>query len=114
MTAPTFVVIVIALITGLSDYSTDQRGDVGSWIRIAALNALGETLAMARLHETARIPQHIFEDAIGGVVKQAVEKLEPVREAAALALAKLRVADAQQIWIWEGDKALVFTPGDNG
>ena len=98
----------------LSDYTTDQRGDVGSWIRAEVLTGLGATMSeVARDIEKEaldRVPQHLFEDVIRGIAKQAVEKLEPVRCAAALALASLRQANARAIWSWEGVEALRFSP----
>jgi len=102
---PTLQAIVFAFTAALSDYSTDQRGDVGSWIRIAALNALERVLP-----ETKRdaVPQTMLEEVVRGLVKQAVEKLEPVREAAALALAGLRWAGLT----WDGVEALVFVPSE--
>ena len=59
------------------------------------------------------VPQSLFEEVIGGIVKQAVEKLEPTRTAAALALAKLRSAEAHRIWTWEEHETLLFTPNGN-
>lgn len=114
MKESTFISIVTAFITALTDYSTDQRGDVGSWIRIAGLQALGQVLPMDTKLKAPRVTEEIFEQVIRGIVKQAVEKLEPVREAAALALADLREADAERIWDWETSQALTFKPGDSG
>lgn len=68
------------------------------------------TVAVAAKHESALITQNVFEEVIGGMIKQAVEKLEPVREAAALALARLRHAGAERIWEWEGHTAMSFIP----
>lgn len=108
--------IISAFITALSDYSTDQRGDVGSWIRVAALRALRETIsALCRcdVYEPDApvngikqvVPQDLFEDVISGMARLGVEKLEPVRAAAAFAWTGLREGGAGRIWIWEGEGA---------
>ena len=100
-----------ALIQALSDYSTDQRGDVGSWIRVASLNGLGgmmshlsrDHLARAELSDQQSglpISQAQFELAMTGVVKLLVEKLEPVRAAAARCWGLMRQAGAEQVWTW--------------
>ncbi|GAW05740.1 TBCD protein [Lentinula edodes] len=54
-----------ALLGGLNDYSVDERGDVGSWIRIACVNALG------------------------GILKQGVERLDNVRQESGRTFTKL-------------------------
>ncbi|KAF7365242.1 TFCD-C domain-containing protein [Mycena venus] len=40
MSAETFNALLDALLIGLEDYTIDERGDVGSWIRIACLRGL--------------------------------------------------------------------------
>ena len=105
--------IIGAFVIALSDYSTDQRGDVGSWIRSCAMEALGLTIATAAKKGLEIVPQSLFEEVVGGIVKQAVEKLEPTRTAAALALARLRSAEAQRTWTWENHETLLFTPTEN-
>ncbi|WVO16748.1 hypothetical protein L204_104432 [Cryptococcus depauperatus] len=97
----TYNVIIRAHIAGLSDYTTDQRGDVGSWVRIASLKALSKDLS-SLTPITSLLEINIFDQVIGGIIKQAVEKLESVRLAAALALAEIKA----QGWTWEGDDAL--------
>lgn len=95
-----------ALIACLEDYMTDQRGDVGSWVRAAALRALGEMVAhIAASQGTEKAPalsQRIFDRVLDGMYKLAVEKLELVRGAAAYALSTMRKAGAAAIWQWDG------------
>ncbi|ORY25084.1 armadillo-type protein [Naematelia encephala] len=102
--------IFSAFIASLADYSTDQRGDVGSWIRIVGLAALGDTIAFTAEQQPderlSLISQDQFEEAVEGIVKQAVEKLEVVRAEAAAALAKMRQAGANEAWEWSGIDAL--------
>ncbi|RKO90123.1 tubulin folding cofactor D C terminal-domain-containing protein [Blyttiomyces helicus] len=65
------------LLSTLSDYAVDARGDVGSWVRIASLQGL------ARI--APRRPE-IERELIGALCRQAVEKIGRVREAAGRAL----------------------------
>ena len=49
-------VVFNTLLHGIQDYSTDRRGDVGSWCRIAALQGL-ETLTFLAVEASNSIPQ---------------------------------------------------------
>ncbi|KAI0670789.1 TBCD protein [Trametes maxima] len=77
-----------ALLDGLADYTSDERGDVGSWVRIACVKGLAsfiETLfaraaAIPNFHDY--FPPVKFHDAIGGILKQGVERLDNVRHQA--------------------------------
>ena len=64
----------------LDDYRADQRGDVGSWVRTAGMAALANLIIAC-----PSSPQH-HEDLLiivfGGMLKQAVEKIDSVREVA--------------------------------
>ncbi|OCF31205.1 cofactor D [Kwoniella heveanensis BCC8398] len=94
--------IFSALLVGLDDYTTDQRGDVGSWVRSTALNSLGKIISSIP-SSSDLVPQETLQQIIGGTVKQSVEKLESVRGEAALALARIRESE----WTWEGRDALL-------
>ena len=106
----TFRQIFKASSLSLDDYSTDQRGDVGSWIRIAALRSLGVLLEVVARQASPQdlVDQSQFENAIGGIVKQSMEKIEPIRAAAAHALQRARNAKAASIWTWKGSECLLF------
>ena len=99
------------MVSALSDYSMDQRGDVGSWIRIVALKSSSKIVAFAVQYDQTLISQGDFDNLMYGILKQAVEKLEPVREAAALALWELRLVEADRVWQWEQPGAVLFNPG---
>lgn len=96
--------IVRAFIKGLEDYSTDQRGDVGSWVRIASLDSIGRVLASLSPPSplSSIVEPGIYDEVIGGLVKQGVEKLESVRSASALALARMRECG----WWWDTQGAM--------
>lgn len=74
-----------ALIFGLEDYTIDARGDVGSWIRIACIQGLKTTIELLVKHSASLptfasyLPQEKYHRAIGGILKQGVEKLDNVR-----------------------------------
>ncbi|KIR54961.1 cofactor D [Cryptococcus gattii Ru294] len=100
----TLNMIVRAFIKGLEDYSTDQRGDVGSWVRIASLDSIGRVLASLSPPSplSSILEPGIYDEVIGGLVKQGVEKLESVRSASALALARMRECG----WQWDTQGAM--------
>ncbi len=80
----TFLTIFEAALASLLDYSTDQRGDIGSWARMAGVKTL------ALLCQDSHVSQPSVLSAMQGAVKQSVEKLDAVREVAGPAL--LRIA----------------------
>jgi hypothetical protein len=75
-----------ALLEGLTDYTTDERGDVGSWIRISCVLALSEFIQILFTHSkslpdfTHYLPPERYHAAIGGILKQGVERLDNVRQ----------------------------------
>lgn len=89
-----------SFIDALTDYSTDQRGDIGSWIRIIALESLGKALAL--LQAPTSLTRSVVEEALGGIFKQSVEKLEPCRAEAYKTLKNIRTAGIR----WDRDDAL--------
>ncbi|KAG8708052.1 hypothetical protein FRC09_001475, partial [Ceratobasidium sp. 395] len=80
--------IYTTILSGLEDYAVDQRGDVGSWVRIASLRAIASTseAIFARrsdlTHFEAYLPPGAWYDSIGGVLKQGAERLDNVRAVA--------------------------------
>ncbi|KZT60321.1 ARM repeat-containing protein [Calocera cornea HHB12733] len=112
-----FRVFLRVIHEGLRDYTTDQRGDVGSWIRLEALKALGTVLA--RIFQTCtelRVPLHwLASDQIhqllAVLLKQGVERLDTVRDKAGLQLAAILSAHshnaaATATWKIEAEEAL--------
>jgi hypothetical protein len=71
------------LITGLNDYTIDERGDVGSWIRVSCMRGLEALLLSVFAFEGTEYlqPQH-FHVGISGILKQGVERLDNVRHVA--------------------------------
>ncbi|KAJ9099164.1 hypothetical protein QFC21_004044 [Naganishia friedmannii] len=77
-----------SFLDGLDDYSTDQRGDVGSWIRIACAQALPILTRMAKAVD-AKLGNEGCLHAVYGLIKLSVEKLETVRVVAGPALCEI-------------------------
>jgi hypothetical protein len=74
------------LIDELDDYSVDQRGDVGSWVRMSCVSGLA-SLSKVVLEAfpspgdlEKHLPSELFHIAIGGILKQGVERLDNVRQ----------------------------------
>lgn len=98
---------------GFENYTVDERGDVGSWVRLVAIESTYAFVEQAT--EDADSPSHhalkqdsIMDLLVAQLLKQAVEKLDVVREAAMKTLTliasrrdKLQVQDSpvwDQLW----------------
>lgn len=102
-----------ALISGLEDYTTDERGDVGSWVRIASIQGLTSvsltllTLAKTDVTYTEYIPANLYHQAIGGILKQGVERLDNVRQQAGeslVCLLRCPVDSNANAWKFHGEE----------
>ncbi|XP_010449749.1 PREDICTED: tubulin-folding cofactor D-like isoform X2 [Camelina sativa] len=93
--------VVTTLLEALDDYSVDNRGDVGSWVREAAIHGLEKcTYMLCKKVEMNSAGDHnndsssLFDSnlanhLIGGIVKQGMEKMDKLRETAAKALQRI-------------------------
>lgn len=106
--------VMKSLFNALDDYSVDNRGDVGSWVREAAMDGLercsyilcrrdtmgsqnrGEDCLQVSERDAFREDQikplfdaDLATNLVSGVVKQAVEKMDKLREAAAKVLQRI-------------------------
>lgn len=76
------------MLAGLEDYTTDQRGDVGSWVRLACVSGLRQLLELYRSHASLFDPladwlaEDDFHAALAGLMKQMVERIDSVRSEA--------------------------------
>lgn len=94
--SPEFTVKCLdAFMEGLADYGTDERGDVGSWIRISCVRGLSEfiqilfTQSKSLQNFVEYLPPERFHAAIGGILKQGVERLDNVRQQTGVQFMKL-------------------------
>lgn len=91
--------VMQSLLNALEDYSVDNRGDVGSWVRTAAMNALEKcTYILCKRdksvsNETPLFDADIATKLVGGIVKQALEKMDRLREVAAKVLQRILYND---------------------
>ncbi|RDB18014.1 Tubulin-specific chaperone D [Hypsizygus marmoreus] len=83
------------LLGGLDDYSTDERGDVGSWIRAACVQGL-TSFTETLIHNSGSIadfagyfPPAKFRRILAGILKQGVERLDNVRQEAGVGFMRL-------------------------
>ncbi|KAK0557073.1 hypothetical protein OC846_000720 [Tilletia horrida] len=101
-------IVVKALLSCLEDYTVDQRGDVGSWVRIASLTTLRHYIEMSAWHSdttqfTARIARTQLDEMLAGVSKQAVERIDAVRQHAGLQLIAIRASCSPLVELTGGE-----------
>ncbi|GMH28815.1 hypothetical protein Nepgr_030658 [Nepenthes gracilis] len=107
-------VVMRSLFKALDDYCVDNRGDVGSWVREAAMdglerctyilckrdavNSLSKSKELEQASDNAVVTSHATDtlfnidlatNLVAGIVKQAVEKMDKIREAAAKVLQRI-------------------------
>ncbi|XP_064945169.1 tubulin-folding cofactor D-like isoform X2 [Musa acuminata AAA Group] len=108
--------VMQTLFEALNDYAVDNRGDVGSWVREAAMDALERCMYIICKKDSigsnrSLVTEHQFEpcdsdflaadfsfrlidakivtDLVGGIAKQAVEKIDKIRDIAAKTLQRI-------------------------
>ncbi|XP_072796049.1 tubulin-specific chaperone D isoform X2 [Vicugna pacos] len=67
----------------LSDYTTDSRGDVGAWVREAAMTSLRDLTLLLAQEQPELIEARICEQVMCRVAQQASEKIDRFRAHAA-------------------------------
>lgn len=82
-------VVLPALLSALDDYSADNRGDVGSWVREAGLKALADVALALQSAAPGAFTAALRSRVAGAAVKQAAEKIDRMRDAAARALGRM-------------------------
>lgn len=98
--------IIRALLKGLEDYTVDERGDVGSWARLACIKGLGQVvllfLAESSLETSKWLPSHTYHEIVAGILKQGVERLNNLRVEAGRQLVALLEAPhkpGREAWV---------------
>ncbi|KAJ1554301.1 hypothetical protein HK405_005460, partial [Cladochytrium tenue] len=82
----TLKIFVDGLHVGMEDYSVDVRGDVGSWVREACFTAWPVVIDLFFLSDGSRLTSADVTRAMSTLVRQSVERIDRVREAAGTAL----------------------------
>ncbi|KAM3846756.1 tubulin-specific chaperone D isoform 2-T2 [Vipera latastei] len=67
------------LLDGLTDYTTDSRGDVGAWVREAAMTSLMEVTLLLTRTEPALIDANVSKRIMCSVAQQSAEKIDRFR-----------------------------------
>jgi hypothetical protein len=83
--------VLLPILGALEDYTSDNRGDVGSWVREAAMSAMHDVLSTLG---STHIAQHgtvklLAQKSLSQCVRQAAERIARVRETAGSLLQKL-------------------------
>ncbi|XP_011495321.1 PREDICTED: tubulin-specific chaperone D [Ceratosolen solmsi marchali] len=65
---------------GLADYTNDNRGDIGSWVREAAISAIFSlTNLVYQAGYSSVLTEELMGKIIGGISQQAVERIDRTR-----------------------------------
>lgn len=68
-----------SLLNGLKEYTLDNRGDIGAWVREASMTGL-ETLAfLINAHKPEFLGPVLVTRIVTGIAQQAVEKIDRTR-----------------------------------
>ncbi|PWZ02675.1 ARM repeat-containing protein [Testicularia cyperi] len=82
--------VLRTLLHGLDDYTTDQRGDVGSWVRLSCIAGIRDILTLVHSKSVLTwIDPGLFQSLIGGLWKQTAERIDHVRQTAGSSLMSL-------------------------
>ncbi|NXC84651.1 TBCD protein, partial [Cercotrichas coryphoeus] len=71
--------IYATLLTGVTDYTTDSRGDVGGWVREAAMTSLMEVTLLLVQNEPELIHANICKQIMCWLAQQSAEKIDKFR-----------------------------------
>ncbi|NXP59203.1 TBCD protein, partial [Chloropsis cyanopogon] len=71
--------IYATLLTGVTDYTTDSRGDVGGWVREAAMTSLMEVTLLLVQEEAELISANICKQIMCWLAQQSAEKIDKFR-----------------------------------
>lgn len=86
------------LFNGLGEYTNDSRGDIGSWVREAAISGiLSLTNLVYDAKFTCMLNENLMKNVIGGISQQAVERIDRTRAKAGTAFNSLIRSDLPNI-----------------
>ncbi|NWX27676.1 TBCD protein, partial [Notiomystis cincta] len=71
--------IYSTLLAGVTDYTTDSRGDVGGWVREAAMTSLMEVTLLLVQNEAQLISANICKQIMCWLAQQSAEKIDKFR-----------------------------------
>ncbi|BFZ03564.1 hypothetical protein BsWGS_06603 [Bradybaena similaris] len=82
-------VIYGALLQAMKDYTLDSRGDIGAWVREAAMQALHDISGLIVQVDSSLLSPNICKQMFCSLVQQAVEKIARTRCLAGILFTKL-------------------------
>ncbi|KAH7912534.1 ARM repeat-containing protein [Hygrophoropsis aurantiaca] len=117
LSSSTVCAIFDALDRGLDDYTMDERGDVGSWIRMACIQGLTSVVSSlfavaSNLSNFAEyLPPTRYHSAIARILRQGVERLDNVRQLSGecflrLLTLPLPTVDGGESWRIQGESLM--------
>lgn len=64
---------------GLTEYTQDNRGDIGAWVREASMLGLQTLTLLLTKHHPETLTEEIILKVSTGIVQQSVEKIDRTR-----------------------------------
>ncbi|NWU62501.1 TBCD protein, partial [Pterocles burchelli] len=71
--------IYATLLSGVNDYTTDSRGDVGGWVREAAMTSLMEVTLLLVQNEAELLNANVCKQIMCWLAQQSAEKIDKFR-----------------------------------
>ncbi|NXT30244.1 TBCD protein, partial [Syrrhaptes paradoxus] len=71
--------IYATLLGGVNDYTTDSRGDVGGWVREAAMTSLMEVMLLLVQNEAELLSANVCKEVMCWLAQQSAEKIDKFR-----------------------------------
>lgn len=68
-----------SFLNGLKEYTLDNRGDIGAWVREASMAGLETLTLLLRTHKIEFLTPDLVRKIIAGIGQQAVEKIDRTR-----------------------------------
>ncbi|XP_015590028.1 tubulin-specific chaperone D [Cephus cinctus] len=80
----------------LKEYTTDSRGDIGAWVRAAAMSGLHLlTNLVSHANLSSLLNQTLMASIVGGVAQQAIERIDRIRAQAGTVFSALIHSDPE-------------------
>lgn len=103
------------LFNGLSEYTNDSRGDIGSWVREAAISGiLSLTNLVCSAGLSSMLTVELMTKTVGGISQQAVERIDRTRAKAGAAFISIIHSELPNIPYHKELKILFSGNNDNG
>lgn len=71
--------IITAFLVGLDEYTQDKRGDIGAWVREAAMSGLQAIIQILHRRKPEFLTEEVLVKVCTGIARQGVEKIDRTR-----------------------------------